>query len=93
MKQKLRTCPCCGYRTLTSSPGSYELCPICFWEDDGIQFADPDYSGGANVPSLREAQRNFILFGACDNQAIPHVRRPAATDSREPNWQPLPEAP
>ena len=28
------TCPCCGSLTLPAG-GQYELCPVCFWEDDG----------------------------------------------------------
>ncbi|NIP43329.1 MAG: hypothetical protein GWN61_14025, partial [candidate division Zixibacteria bacterium] len=31
------TCPCCGYRTLDDPPGSYDICGICFWEDDTVQ--------------------------------------------------------
>ncbi|MFG1660373.1 CPCC family cysteine-rich protein [Micromonospora chersina] len=27
-------CPCCGYLTLDERGGS-EICPVCFWEDDG----------------------------------------------------------
>jgi Cysteine-rich CPCC len=47
---ELYPCPCCGYRTLPQEAGgTYALCPICFWEDDGVQLDDPDYEGGANV--------------------------------------------
>lgn len=54
-------CPCCGYKTLTQKPsGTYEICDVCFWEDDGVQFDDPDYEGGANQESLRTAQKNFL---------------------------------
>lgn len=61
------TCPCCGYKTLDEEPpGTYDICAICFWEDDPIQFEDPDYEGGANRPSLKTAQKNVQLFGACD---------------------------
>lgn len=32
-------CPCCDYYTLSeASPGIFEICPACFWEDDNIQF-------------------------------------------------------
>lgn len=31
----LQKCPCCGYRTLRER-GDYEICKICFWEDDGL---------------------------------------------------------
>ena len=30
--QKAR-CLCCGYRTINER-GAYDICPICFWEDD-----------------------------------------------------------
>ena len=26
-------CPCCGCRTLNER-GAYDICPVCFWEDD-----------------------------------------------------------
>jgi len=38
---------------------TYEICEIYFWEDDGVQFRDPDYEGGANKVSLRQAQKTF----------------------------------
>lgn len=73
-----RVCECCGHRTLRDlCPGSYEVCPICFWEDDLIQTRDPDFAGGANRQSLSEARRNYEMIGACEERALPHVRRPA----------------
>lgn len=49
------TCPCCGYLTLDEKPpGTYDICSICFWEDDDVQYNDPNYEGGANVPSNKE---------------------------------------
>ena len=84
------TCPCCGYRTLENEPpGTYIICPICFWEDDGIQFDDPDYEGGANKVSLRQAQKNFIEFGAFDSSALAYVRSPSVNDERNVEWKSL----
>jgi len=41
------TCPCCGYRTIEEEPpDTYEICNICYWEDDEVQFNDPDFEGG-----------------------------------------------
>jgi len=37
-------------------PGTYEICPVCGWEDDPVQFRDPDRAGGANEMSLNEAR-------------------------------------
>lgn len=51
-------CPCCGYLVFDESPGSHEICPICFWEDDLTQLRFPLMSGGANPVSLIEAQEN-----------------------------------
>jgi hypothetical protein len=53
-------CPACRFMTLSEAPpGTYEICDICGWEDDPVQFADPDYRGGANQPSLNEWRRTF----------------------------------
>ncbi|MCE0826600.1 hypothetical protein LVQ78_11220 [Buttiauxella sp. A2-C2_NF] len=51
-------CPCCEQSEF-SEEGSYEICPLCSWEDDPIQNADPDYGGGANVMSLNEAKKAY----------------------------------
>jgi hypothetical protein len=84
------TCPCCGYKTLDEKPtDTYEICGICFWEDDGVQFRDPNYEGGANEVSLRQAQHNFIKFGACDEGSLKFVRHPNESDIKDNNWQPL----
>lgn len=56
------TCPCCGYITLEES-GEYEICPLCRWEDDLSQSLYPYMNGGANKPSLVEAQHNFKNYG------------------------------
>ncbi len=77
-------CPCCGYETLHESPpGTYEMCAVCGWEDDGLQFAKPDYEGGANKLSLRQAQTKFLRM---------HPLRPLARVlgyKRDPDWEPL----
>lgn len=52
-------CPSCKNKTLKESPpGTYEICPICGWEDDYVQFMNPDYKGGANEKSLNESKIN-----------------------------------
>jgi hypothetical protein len=85
-------CPCCGYKTLDhEANGSYDICTVCFWEDDPIQLGQPDYEGGANPMSLRHAQHNFLEFGACDRNMLQNVRRPLADEQRDDNWKPLGE--
>ena len=56
-------CPCCGNYSLELSPGQFEICDICDWEDDPIQRNEPDYSGGANKISLNEAKEKFKKHG------------------------------
>ena len=71
------SCPCCGYLTL-SDPfrGSFEICPVCNWEDDPVQLADPELQGGANEQSLNEARQNFKVFKASARKYIDDVRDP-----------------
>jgi hypothetical protein len=89
MSVEMYTCPCCGYKTLENEPpGTYDICPICFWEDDPVQYEQPYYSGGANHISLIEAQKKFKKFGTCDKNMLAHVRKPNKYDVIDPNWQP-----
>ncbi|MEJ8642653.1 CPCC family cysteine-rich protein [Streptomyces sp. MS1.HAVA.3] len=82
-------CPCCGHRVLDAMPGSHEICPVCFWEDDLIQFRWPTMDGGANKISLIEAQRNYQDFGAGDQHGRQYVRPPADDEPLDPAWRPI----
>ena len=45
MKKKKVICLCCGYRTLEER-GAFDICPVCFWEDDPyIMFEKMDETG------------------------------------------------
>jgi Cysteine-rich CPCC len=70
-------CPCCGYKTLPRR-GVFELCPVCFWEDDGQDDADADrVRGGPNgTLSLSAARENFKAFGATEERFKSQVRAP-----------------
>ena len=60
-RKKKYGCLCCGRYTLTERPpGTYEVCPVCGWEDDPQQARDEDLAGGANTLSLREHRKRFI---------------------------------
>jgi hypothetical protein len=81
-------CLCCGYDTMSEDwIGNYEICHICFWEDDRVQRGDPDYAGGANRVSLNQARINFNEFGACDREFLRHGRKPNETDVRNLDFQ------
>ena len=68
-------CLCCGSRTLTA-PGVFELCPVCWWLDDGQDEADADVvRGGPNgTLSLTAARANFLAYGASDPRFLGRVR-------------------
>jgi hypothetical protein len=61
-------------------PGTFEICPVCFWEDDNMQFDNPDYEGGANVVSLNQARENYKRIGAISADSSAHVRQPFGED-------------
>jgi hypothetical protein len=68
-------CRCCGFLTI-SEHGNYEVCKVCFWEDDPIQAREVDYRGGANEMSLNEAKESFKLLGAVSKNYLQFVRQP-----------------
>ncbi|BCL78597.1 hypothetical protein ccbrp13_10620 [Ktedonobacteria bacterium brp13] len=70
-------CPCCGYKTLEER-GGFDICPVCFWEDDGQDDADAAVNRpfGPNHISLVQARDNYRRIGACDEHSLPHVRPP-----------------
>ncbi|QYZ80354.1 hypothetical protein E2N92_01110 [Methanofollis formosanus] len=71
-EDELERCPCCGYHTL-GERGMYEICDVCFWEDDGVN-EDHEYSG-PNHMTLREGRENFRKYGAYDQRSIHSVDR------------------
>ena len=85
-------CPCCGHLVFTEAPGSNDICLVCFWEDDVAQLRWPDLAGGANVPSLRDAQRNFLRFGASEAGFSGDVRPPSPDEARASDWRPISDA-
>ncbi|GAA3136533.1 CPCC family cysteine-rich protein [Streptomyces echinatus] len=80
-------CPCCGHSVLGELLGSYEICPVCLWEDDRVLFRWPTRGGGVNKVYLIEAQRNYQDFGACDEHAHRFVRPPAEDEPLDPAWR------
>ncbi len=57
-------CPCCGYATLDER-GGWDICRICWWEDDGQDNDNATVvAGGPNSNvSLARARLNFITSG------------------------------
>ncbi|MFI0990235.1 CPCC family cysteine-rich protein [Streptomyces exfoliatus] len=82
-------CVWCGRPSMDEQPGSYEICPICFWEDDAIQLRWPEHSGGSIGPSLIAAQENYQAFGACEERSVEHVRPPEGDETMDLSWRPI----
>lgn len=82
-------CPCCGHLIFPEPPGSYDICEICFWEDDLVMLRWPATGGGANDASLVEAQRNYAEFGAGERGHLVHVRTATEDDAVDPGWRPI----
>ncbi|MGA2569872.1 MAG: CPCC family cysteine-rich protein [Terracidiphilus sp.] len=70
-------CPCCGYKTLVA-PGAMQLCPVCWWEDDGQEDGDASQVRLTvnGQLSLNEARQNFARVGASHPRFLPYVRQP-----------------
>jgi hypothetical protein len=75
-------CPACGFLTVEAAYGSYVICPICDWEDDQVQLANPACGGGANSESLIEAQSAALARHPLGVDLADGVRR-------DPRWRPL----
>jgi Cysteine-rich CPCC len=77
----LYPCPCCHFPTLTTR-GGFEVCPVCYWEDDGQDSHDADrVRGGPNGSlSLTNAIANFAKIGACAPTALDRVRKPTCDE-------------
>jgi ribosomal protein S14 len=52
------TCPACGYLTLHTR-AAFEICPICFWEDDGFDDPEAEEVSQANQETLKEYRKNI----------------------------------
>lgn len=64
------TCQCCFYRSLRAV-GIYEVCPVCFLEDDradkDLQYSSPNHM------FLKDAKSNVLKYGVCDPKFIGKV--------------------
>lgn len=86
-------CPCCAHLTLAEKPpDTFAICPVCYWEDDGLQFAAADTSDGANSVSLNQARANFLRFGASCREAVRDVRAPLPHEIPPPKVKPQSES-
>lgn len=81
----MHPCPCCGYKTLPGR-GDYDICPVCWWEDEG---AEPWEYSGLNGQTLVEAQQGFLAQRRPYRLRPGKVRAPKKHEARDPDWRPL----
>lgn len=66
----LERCPCCEYKIIKDR-GHYEICSICFWEDDGSD--ELERYSPPNHLSLKEAKINFLNLGVISEKFIKFI--------------------
>ena len=81
----MHACPCCGYRTLPER-GAYDLCPVCWWEDEGLE---PWEYSGPNGRTLVEAQQEYLAQRRPYRLRAGKVRAPKRREERDPDWRPF----
>ncbi len=79
-------CPCCGFYTFEEKPSfytfrehsisNYDICPVCYWEDDLSAYDNPNEACSCNKVSLNQARINFAAFGACVKDMKRYTRQP-----------------
>lgn len=86
MKRRYK-CICCGYFTLigeTEEDIAWDICPVCYWEND-ISEEKPSKYSGANHMTLAQGRENYKKFFACAPEMASHVRLPKVEELPENN--------
>jgi len=80
-------CPSCGFLLIGEpSYGTFEICPLCDWEDDPVQLANPLTGGGANRESLLAYQVRSVERWPVGVDVVEHKGRKVRRDRA---WRPL----
>lgn len=74
--EAMRACVCCGYLSLEAPRQGWDVCHVCFWEDDGTKGLDA--VSAANHLTLREARLSFQHCGA----VTPELQRCVLPDGK-----------
>ncbi|WP_171207404.1 MULTISPECIES: CPCC family cysteine-rich protein [unclassified Ruegeria] len=79
METDQKICACCRLPTL-SERGNYEICMVCWWEDNGQDDHNADeVQGGPNqLYSLSEVRENYAHHGHmyANGEGIPELENP-----------------
>jgi hypothetical protein len=47
---------CRYYSVYREANNTFQVCPVCYWEDDEVQLQNTGYEGGAHMVSLNQAK-------------------------------------
>jgi len=61
LESKNSICPVCE-EYYFESPEDWDICPMCGWENDGLQRKKEDFWGGANTLSVNESKKVYKLL-------------------------------
>ena len=76
-------CPSCGFLTIEDNYyGTHDTCPVCAWEDDHVQLANPACKGASNPISLIESQKKTL-------KKVPLELKEYKDFVRDKKWRPL----
>lgn len=68
-------CPVCRCYTLEVRY-DWEICPVCFWEDDVHEVGRDPVSPANRGMRLSRARENYLTLGAIDERCVEHTRDP-----------------
>ncbi|MEF2979210.1 CPCC family cysteine-rich protein [Subtercola sp. YIM 133946] len=83
-KEPLKACMVCG--NFTVRPVGWDVCRVCFWEDDGV--IEPDRHSASNHMTVAEGREAFARYGAVEERFASKVRPPRKRE--RPENQPSP---
>ncbi|MFB9845542.1 CPCC family cysteine-rich protein [Mucilaginibacter ginsenosidivorans] len=81
---QLISCPCCGYKTLPTR-SEYDICMVCYWEDDGLSGSDANRYSSVNKMTLDDVKRNFENLGVIAVEFLRHVDQDRLLQFEKPN--------
>lgn len=70
-------CPCCQHFTLDAR-GENDICPVCWWEDDGDWSTrdELERSGPNHGLTLGEGRARYWLYGVVSEHVAKEAREP-----------------
>lgn len=73
--EQKEACLCCGCKTIEHR-GAFEICPVCFWEDDAYLQSDEDRAANADIrDNWTETDILALSSGANNGMTIGEARR------------------